>query len=258
MPLHLSRRAVLVTVLALLASFGLGAVAVAATRGIALTPSAKAVTLLPGLSKAVRITASGTGGYTGPVTLSVTATRPAGVTLTLSSSSTRTGSYRYLTVRTSATTPASKFTIRVKGASSTFVAYTYITVTVSQTGLPLTLSLPSAVNVPGPGQSAPVDVRITNPNALPVRVSRIALSVAAVTKAPSAPAGMPCSPSDFTGVAYSGPATSYVPAGATVLLSALVPDRSLWPRLAMVNAPTNQDGCRGASLRLTLTGGGAG
>jgi len=258
MSLRLSRRAVIITVLAVLASFGLGAVAVAATRGIALTPSVTSVTLLPGTGKTVKVSVAGTGGYTGPVTLSFAVAKPAGVSVALNSSSSTTGSYRYLTIKTSSSTLASKFTVTIKGVSGSFVAYTSVALTVSQTGLPLKLALAGAVTVPGPGQSVPVDVRITNPNSLPVRVVRLALAVTAVTKASTAAAGMPCGTEDFTTTRYVGPTTAAIPAGGTVLLSSLVPDRTVWPRLTMVNAATNQDGCRGAKLTLSLTGGGAG
>jgi hypothetical protein len=58
---------------------------------------------------------------------------------------------------------------------------------------------------------------------------------------------------NYAATQYTGRFPLLVHPGST-RLSALVPDSSLWPQVAMHDLPTNQDACQGAVLSLDYSG----
>src|SRR5207237_210490 len=64
----------------------------------------------------------------------------------------------------------------------------------------------------------------------------------------------PCAASDFATTPLAPSSGIVVPARATVRLSALGIDPSRWPHLTMLERLADQDGCKGAALRLSYTG----
>ncbi len=113
-----------------------------------------------------------------------------------------------------------------------------------------------AGNVEGPlqlGEPRPIDLQITNPNASPLVVNGLTASVQAIS-APGATASLPCTLSDFSVQPFSGPLPLTVPASSTRSLADLGVPTSQWPQLSIIDLPTNQDGCRGASLTLAYGG----
>lgn len=102
-----------------------------------------------------------------------------------------------------------------------------------------------------PGAPQPIDVLITNPNDLPLNVTSLSVSVQGI-RAPQATPALPCSTSDFAVQPYSGGAL-IVPASSSRSLSELGVPSGQWPQVGIVDRPTNQDGCQGASLSLTYS-----
>lgn len=113
-------------------------------------------------------------------------------------------------------------------------------------------SLTGNVAVPlEPGSPQPIDVVISNPNDLPLIITSLGVDVQAIT-APQATPSLPCTPSDFAVQPYAGP-TLTVPASSSRSLSELGVPSSQWPEVGIVDRPTNQDGCQGASLSLAYS-----
>ena len=127
------------------------------------------------------------------------------------------------------------------------------TATTSPTGEIPEFSVTGSTAVPlEPGPAQPIDVLITNPNDLPLNISSLSVTVQAVT-APQATPTLPCSPSDFAAMQpYSGQ-TLTVPSSSSRTLSELGVPSSEWPEIGIVDRPTNQDGCQGASLSLAYS-----
>ena len=104
-----------------------------------------------------------------------------------------------------------------------------------------------------PGVSVPLDVSLQNPNAFAIVVRAVGVGVAAVST-PHADPAHPCAASDFATTPLAPSSGIVVPARATVRLSALGVDPSRWPHLTMLERLADQDGCKGAALRLSYTG----
>lgn len=108
-----------------------------------------------------------------------------------------------------------------------------------------------------PGHAAPLNLVLTNSDASPLSVLSLGVRIGAIT-APRANAGFPCTQDDFSVEQFSGTYPLMVPAASTHSLSDLgIPEAEL-PRVAMLNRPVNQNGCRGASLRFEFGGTGTG
>jgi hypothetical protein len=99
-----------------------------------------------------------------------------------------------------------------------------------------------------PGVSAPLDLRLTNPNTTSMQVTALQVAVAEVTSIPGCSGG-----ANYAAAQYSGAYPLTLPPGATQL-SALVPDSSKWPRVQMLETGTVQDVCRGAAVHLDYSG----
>lgn len=113
-------------------------------------------------------------------------------------------------------------------------------------------SITGSVAVPlEPGSPQPIDVLITNPNDLPLNLMSLTVGVHSI-RAPRASAALPCTAADFTVGPYTGQALT-IPASSSRSLSALGVPGSQWPEVGVINRPTNQDGCQGASLSLTYS-----
>jgi hypothetical protein len=107
----------------------------------------------------------------------------------------------------------------------------------------------AATGTLGPGLApAPVDLAVTNPNYLPLRVTSLAVRVTGTSRSD-------CTAADFTVRQYAGPYPLTVAArGQGVRLTSLgVPSAAL-PTLAMLDGARNQDACKGVTVHLALTG----
>ena len=103
-----------------------------------------------------------------------------------------------------------------------------------------------------PGTSAPFNVELTNSRGYPLVVTDLRLTIREVV-APHADDAHPCTIDDFTVVQGAGDLRIDLPAHASTTLRATGIDLSDWPMVGMTNASSNQDGCKGATLRFDNT-----
>jgi len=100
-----------------------------------------------------------------------------------------------------------------------------------------------------PGVMAPLDLLLTNPQDVTMRVTDLRVTVLGVS-APNADDAHPCVVGDFTVGQTSSSISITVAARATSTLSSLGLPRASWPQVGMLERSANQDGCKGASLTL--------
>jgi hypothetical protein len=99
-----------------------------------------------------------------------------------------------------------------------------------------------------PGSTAPVLLTFKNPNRRLVQMKRVRVKIVGIT-APYADATHACTTADFA-VRQMSRRVFHLPARRTVDLNTLRLPVSDWPVLVMLDRPVNQDGCKGAELRL--------
>lgn len=103
-----------------------------------------------------------------------------------------------------------------------------------------------------PGIAVPLDLSFTNPHDESLRVSDLTVTVTAVD-APHATNARPCTIDDFVVEQLDGGVVLLVEPGETRTLTQLDISRADWPRVGMVDADSNQDGCKAATLELSYT-----
>jgi hypothetical protein len=96
--------------------------------------------------------------------------------------------------------------------------------------------------------SAPIAVRINNPNPKTVAMQRVRVKIASIS-APHADAAHRCTRTDFE-IHQMPRLALHVPARRVSDLGGLGLPVTSWPTLAMRNLPFNQDGCKGATVTL--------
>ena len=102
------------------------------------------------------------------------------------------------------------------------------------------------------GVFARINVTFVNPNEVPLTVSNLRVRKVAVA-APNATDLHPCTTADFGIRQPYRTLVVPVPAkGSTSLTGAGVPWRR-WPAVRLIDRPTNQDGCLGATVTLRYT-----
>jgi hypothetical protein len=104
-----------------------------------------------------------------------------------------------------------------------------------------------------PGTAASLDLTLANRESTDLSISSLSVRVASVSGPQSDPAH-PCSANDFSVEQFSGPPNFTLAASSTASLSELGFAPTEWPRIAMLNLPVNQDGCKLASLSLSFSG----
>jgi len=103
-----------------------------------------------------------------------------------------------------------------------------------------------------PGRMVPLDLSLGNLNEFDLIVTELTVRVTSVT-APRADAAHPCTAADFAVQAARVSAVT-LPAGSVRSLSGLGVPRADWPRVGLRDRTVNQDGCQGASLKLSYAG----
>jgi hypothetical protein len=245
-----------VPVAALAASNGQGNAA-ASVKGITVTLSPSSRTVDQGQSATFTVSATSTGGFTGPVTFTVTglpagaaaSAAPSSVNLTSGSTAQTT-----LTVSTATTTPANKTDFTVKGTSGA-------TVSNAAPGQLQVLEVKRTFGVTGtvngllaPGISRAVDLQISNPQNKSIAVTNLSMEISQVVRTSAAvAANLPCTAADYQVTQYSGAYPLTVEPG-TRSLSGLGVAQAKWPQIKMLDTNKLQDGCKGATLQLTYTG----
>ncbi|MEO5921123.1 MAG: hypothetical protein ABIQ01_08265 [Pseudolysinimonas sp.] len=106
-----------------------------------------------------------------------------------------------------------------------------------------------------PGVMVPLNLSITNPNDDDLLVTVLTVRVASVD-APDASQALPCDTGDYAVDQLSLTEPLRLGGGATSTLEELGLGSDDWPRVGMIDASTNQDGCKGASLVLEFTASG--
>jgi hypothetical protein len=193
----------------------------------------------------------------GPVALSLAGGLPAGAAASYAPNP-ATGGTAGLQVTTSPSIGGGSYTLNLVAAGVdpsglTRSAYATVRLEVAAGVKPFGI----AGNLTGtlaPGLALPLDLTLTNPNNKPLAVTNLTVTVASVTRA--AAATRACGTADYAVAQYTGPYPLTVPAGGSASLSGLGVPPGAWPKIAMVNAATNQDGCKGAQLTLAFTGSG--
>jgi hypothetical protein len=224
---------------------------------LAMTATPATVTLGPGSTASYTVQLTRTN-LPGPVTFAVYGGLPAGATATFTPNPT-TGNTSALEVATSGSTPDGTYTLYLVGSGrdpggTTRYAYASVQLVVDSSTRPFTIS--GGLTGLAPGVSRPLDLTLTNPNKKALSVSNLGVTIDHVTRA--AGATLPCDPSDYAVVQYTGPYPLTVPANGSASLSGLGVASSAWPRITMLDRPVNQDGCKGATLTLAYTGAGYG
>ena len=99
-----------------------------------------------------------------------------------------------------------------------------------------------------PGVGAPLDLVLTNPNSFALRVVALSVRVGANTSRTW------CGGDENYAVSqYRGTFPLLLRPGST-RLSSLAAGSATWPRISMLDLPTNQDACKGAVVALTYRG----
>jgi hypothetical protein len=167
-----------------------------------------------------------------------------------------------LTIRTRAWTPAGVYHLTVRARHGRVIKRITLTLTVAGPapggGIgPVAIPRFSIAGGPGaplePGFPQGIDLQLTNPNTLPVVISGLSATVRAIS-APNATASLSCTLSDFSMQQYSGSFPLTVPAASTRSLAQLGVPPVQWPQVSIIDRPTDQDGCQGATVTLAYSG----
>ena len=100
-----------------------------------------------------------------------------------------------------------------------------------------------------PGASAPIALTFQNPNKHKVQMKRVRVKISGVI-APNADAAHPCTTADYTIRQMPRRTVLKVRGKRTTALAAMHIPMESWPWITMLNRPLNQDGCKGAEVRL--------
>jgi hypothetical protein len=176
---------------------------------------------------------------------------PAHATASFSPVST-TGNTTTLTVQTASNTPLGSYDLVVKGTSGIVVksVTAHLTVSAAQTKqFTIAGVLDRAL---APGVTGYLNLALTNSNNQTLSVTNLAVTVTGTNKPGCTVSG------NFSTVQFSGTYPLSIPANSTRMLSQLGVPQSQWPRVTMVNLPTNQDVCKSTGLTLSYTGSGQG
>jgi hypothetical protein len=99
-----------------------------------------------------------------------------------------------------------------------------------------------------PGLTKVVPLELTNPNDVPIEVTRVTMAVSSESEPPGCSSATNFVLHQAIGITSEAPVT--VPANASVTVGA-APQA---PRITFLNLATNQDACKNASFTLTYTG----
>ena len=231
----------------------------------------RAVTLRPGASARITVVIH-RRHLPGVVRLGIASKLPHGLSAHFTPRKAR-GWHSVLTLRATSWLAPGRYVIKVRGSERHRVRTTRLIITVSQPartggvpgGTPGTASgsgsgtadAGSSFSITGdaggalePGILEPIDLEIENPNSASLTLNSLTAAVSSVN-APQATSSLPCTASDFAVQQYSGLLPLVVAPETRVSLQQLGVPQSEWPGVSMLDRTSNQDGCQGASLRLS-------
>jgi hypothetical protein len=222
---------------------------------LAVSPTSQQV--LQGDQNTYTVSVSSGGGFTGPVSLSVSGL-PKGVTATASPNpvtpTATSGATSTLTVTAASNASAGNYTLSVSGTSGKLSHSAQVGLAVLQT-TSFSISGNASTAKLYPGLATPVDPLISNPySSTGLSISSITTTLASV----SAPGS--CSLQDFS-IQQLDPTAYPVVAPAAVqnaTLSSLIQQahpswtaqqvKKTLPQLTLINRPVNQDGCKNSNI----------
>jgi hypothetical protein len=146
-------------------------------------------------------------------------------------------------IYTSQTTPVGRYRLRVSARHKTLRVHRRVILRVRRVRIGVTGNLTALLS---PGRVLPLDVTFTNYRRRPLHLERLLVGFDDRTSSPT------CSAWAIFGVRQMPPMPLLLPPGDT-RLSELVPASSVWPRIAMLNLPVSQDGCKNTTLTLRLS-----
>lgn len=225
---------------------------------VQITPSSRNVD--QGLATSYSATVSSTGGFAGTVVLAVTGL-PSGATSGVAPSSVKltAGSTAQLSmnVSTASSTPAGDYELTLTGQSGAVQSAAVKTQLRVKAPLRVFGLSGDVSGLLAPGTSRSMDLGFTNPDK-GIDVGNLTVSITGVVRTAKAiAANLPCTAQDYAVVQYSGRYPLTVPSGSSSL-SQLGAPSAQWPRIAMLDTPRLQDGCKGAVLQLAYSGSGQG
>ncbi|WP_346925271.1 hypothetical protein [uncultured Arthrobacter sp.] len=225
---------------------------------VQVTPSSRNVD--QGQATSFSATVSSTGGFAGPVLLAVTGL-PAGAASSFSPSSvmlTAGGKAQLsLNVSTASATAAGDYDLTVTAQSGTTKSPAVKTQLRVKAPLRVFGLSGDVSGLLAPGTSRSLDLGFNDPGKS-IDVGNLTVSITGVLRTPLAIAGnLPCTAQDYAVTQYSGHYPLTVPPGGSSLSQLGVPSAQ-WPRIAMLDTPRLQDGCKGAVLQLAYAGSGQG
>lgn len=225
-----------------------------------LASSPSSLALAPG-SSGVYSLAISRSGVPGPISLSILGGLPSGATASFSPNPAG-GDSATLQITVSPAATASAATLYLVGsgkdaAGKTQYAYASVQLEIITNARDFTISGETAAPL-APGLTRPIDLSLSNPNTRPISVTNLSVTILEIQRTPAAvAAGLPCSAGDYAVVQYQGPYPLSVAPGSSSL-SGLGVASSQWPAVRMLDTRANQDGCKGAVLRLSYSGSGQG
>ena len=225
---------------------------------ISMSATPGSVTMAPGATAVYSLTLTRTN-VAGAVTFAVNDGLPSHTTPTYSPNPT-TANSSALQIGSAANTPEGTYTVHLVASgkdSNDVTRYAYATVQLEifNGGKPFTISGNLSDSL-APGVGLPLNLTLANPNNKPLAISNLTVTIQSVAKAPTAVG--PCSVADYAVAQYSGPYPLSVPAHGSASLSSLGVGTQLRPQVRMIDTPTNQDGCKSATLTLAYSGSGQG
>jgi hypothetical protein len=256
----------------------LGSVSAAAYASLAARTAARPTFTLRATPTSAQITAGASASYritvhrshlASIISLRITAGLPRGAHAQLAPGRTR-GSHATLTITTSKRTRPGNYRLRIAAFSATLRRTVGLTLRVRSAAstpatptAPATPATPTAQGLPFtvsgdlsnlvPGQAQRLDVSLANPNSATLAVSNLTVAVKSVS-APHATAALPCTPADFAVSQFSGAYPLAAPPSATRTLADLGIPSAQWPQVSIIDRPSNQDGCKGATVTLAYSG----
>src|ERR1700710_1568380 len=101
-----------------------------------------------------------------------------------------------------------------------------------------------------PGDSAPLDLKVSNPPPFPITITSVTVSINAVTVAATG-ATSKCAATNFNIEQTDAVASLVLAPNSSETLAALGTDKSLWPQIHMVKSSAVQDACKLVALKLS-------
>lgn len=157
-----------------------------------------------------------------------------------------------LTVTTSPATPAGIYRLELRAVGGFAPRFVPLSLEVGPPRI-VPVQITGSVSGLEPGSPQALNLVLRNPNPSPTWVTRLSASLR-VVRAPRASPAHPCGAADFSVRQYAGPYPLPLPGHGERTLSSLGIGVTLWPQIMLIDRLVNQDGCKGATVTLNLTG----